>query len=169
MAATYEPIASTTLGSDAQVEFTSIPDTHTDLVVVAHVKAPSGGPYGLYMRFNGDTGNNYSLTTLEGNGSATGSTRESSASRTSFGSYTYGIGTSNFAVQIVHIMSYSNTNVYKTVLSSGADAGAFTGRYVGLWRSTSAITSLKVAMSGGFSANLAAGTTVALYGIKAAA
>ena len=35
MPATYEPIASTTLGaSAAAIEFTSIPGTYTDLVVV---------------------------------------------------------------------------------------------------------------------------------------
>ena len=35
MPATYEPIASTTLGSDAaNVEFTSLSGTYTDLIVV---------------------------------------------------------------------------------------------------------------------------------------
>ena len=70
MPATYEPIATTTLGSAVNsFTFSSIPNTYTDLVLVVVVPtAASSGTFGL--RFNSDTASNYSHTTLSGNGSS---------------------------------------------------------------------------------------------------
>jgi len=73
---TYTPIATTTLGSSAtSYTFTSIPSTYTDLVIVAQIKGDTT-TY-LNLRFNGDTGSNYSRTTLSGNGSTASSERRS--------------------------------------------------------------------------------------------
>ena len=164
MARTYEPIASTTLGSAAaSYEFTSIPGTFTDLVLVVFA-AVSSGTYSedTTLRFNGDTGNNYSYTNLEGTGSAAQSYRRSS--------YPYiseiflgDSGTPSPA--IIHIMSYANTNVNKTVLITSSKSAFRVGRGVGLWRNTAAITSIKVEP---YLANLESGATLSLYGIKAA-
>jgi hypothetical protein len=63
-------------------------------------------------------------------------------------------------------MSYTNTNVYKTVLTAAARAGTGVDRIVGLWRSTSAITSVTLFTP---DADMASGTTLSLYGIKASA
>jgi hypothetical protein len=75
MTATYEKIATTTLGSNsATIEFTSISGTYTDIVLILSAKA-SGGNMDAWIQFNGDTGTNYSMTTLRANGSTVTSDR----------------------------------------------------------------------------------------------
>ncbi len=77
MPTTYEPIATTTLGSAAAtITFSTIPATYTDLRVVwvgTVTVADSAG-----MRFNSDSGTNYSRTVLQGDGSAASSNRSTS-------------------------------------------------------------------------------------------
>ena len=169
MAATYEPIASTTLGSNAAtVTFDSIPGTYTDLVVVAMLKRDSGGET-VYVRFNNDTGSNYSSTSLYGTGTGRGSGRGSNLSN----GIRFGVsGPNEFAPHVLHVMSYSNTNVFKTALSSYAVASPVTGyqavgREVGLWRSASAVTRLDVREIGA-GRTFVTGSTFSLYGIQAA-
>ena len=163
MPATYEPIASTTLSSAASsFTFSSIPGTYTDLVLV-HSGLGTGGA-GLRLRFNSDTGSNYSNTQLHGNGTTAASTRDSSATSMRI-TYDSSIQTTDVGARVAHIMSYANTNVFKTVLSASARAGSGVDRIVGLWRSTSAITSVTVLVPND---NMDTGTTLSLYGIKAA-
>lgn len=167
MAATYEPIASQTLGSStATVTFSSIPGTYTDLVLVTWVKGVSSGG-GLRVRLNDDSAQNYSTTYLEANGSSATSQRESSQPviGTSWRADTDSTGHMWFAT----FFSYSNTNVFKTVLGQSSKAGTSVDRTVSLWRSTSAITKITLAAGGSFpNYNLDTGSTFALYGIKAA-
>ena len=161
MAATYEPIASTTLGSDtASYTFSSFPGTFTDLVLCLEGHATSGDY--LYLRVNGDTGNNYSRTLLSGSGTAASSSRTSN-----FSAFHASIGTSSTARGLgkVQFLSYANTNVYKTMLVDGGSAGAYVQNQVALWRSTAAITSITVLGGAG---NLGSGFTLSLFGIKAA-
>ena len=69
---------------------------------------------------------------------------------------------------VTHFMNYSNTTTYKTLLSrSGTLGGSYTGTTLiaGLWRSTSAITSILVGCT---TNTFVAGSTFTLYGIKAA-
>ena len=83
MTATYEKIATTTLGSNqASVTFSSIPATYTDIVVIATGKTSTETT--LYFRFNGDSGSNYSSTDIYGDGSAAGSFRFSNSSEMYF-------------------------------------------------------------------------------------
>lgn len=165
MAVTYEPIASQTLGSSASsVEFTSISGSFTDLVLVCRTTLNAGG-YVHQVQFNSDTGSNYSYTVLWGSGSSAGSTRAGSQSQI-FGSYQGVPGSTNPDVTIMHIMSYASTNVHKTLLSSAAGPDFGVDRIVGLWRSTSAITSIKLTPSA--SKTYSSGSTFSLYGIKAA-
>jgi len=63
-------------------------------------------------------------------------------------------------------MNYANTTTYKTSLTRGNIATVATLATVGMWRSTSAITSIKIERDG--SNLLAAGSTFTLYGIAAA-
>lgn len=162
MPATYEPIASQTLSSGAtSVTFSSIPGTFTDLVLVAHLQASSL----VYtaLRFNSDTGNNYSSTYVWGNGSSASSGRQSSVSNIAgFPSNNSG----NPVPFILNVFSYGNTNVNKTTLASNANSGGDLGRIVGLWRNTAAITSLTLLTD---TANSwASGSTFSLFGVKAA-
>ena len=169
MARTYEPIASTTLGSAAaDITFSSIPGTYTDLVLVCAFKTSrsSGTSESMYLRLNGDTGSNYSATALRGEGTAASSYRESSATYIYLGEGPL-TSRSGDAVFEVSVMSYANTSVYSTVLSSFAEPASYLGRHVGLWRNTAAVTSVAFMPSTG-GVNLKSGSTFALYGIKAA-
>lgn len=159
MPVTYDKIATSTLGSAAaSVTFSSVPGTYTDLVLVV-----AGGTTittDIYIEFNGDTATNYSRTYLAGDGSSASSGRNTSV--TSIPSFYIGSGQST---GYAHIMSYANTNVNKTILARSSSAGVFVVSGVGLWRSTAAINSIKVFVSG---TTIAAGCTFTLYGIKAA-
>ena len=160
MASTYEAIASQTLGSAASsVSFTSIAADWTDLVIVLHGANSEGSAAAI--TFNSDTGSNYSHTYIQGNGTAASSDRRSNQNGAWFASLTTG----GPHIAIIHVMSYANTNVYKTFLSYSERIGTQTWRLVGLWRSTSAITSVTLDPVYG---TLQAGTTFSLYGIKAA-
>ena len=160
MAATYEPIATTTLSSTASdVSFTSISGSYTDLVLIATIKATS--TFNVRMQFNSDTGSNYSFTYVLGDGSGTESGRSSNAVSLDTG----GVNTDKFGVLTYSIQNYSNSTTYKTVVNRSSEASKFTAAYVGLWRSTSAITTIKLFPT---TSTFASGSTFTLYGIKAA-
>ena len=161
MAKTYEPIATTTAsGSTSQYTFTSIPATYTDLVLV--IMAANASASNFEITFNSDTGSNYSRTQLSGNGTSASSARESNY--TSYRTLSTPASTSTFAIANFNIMNYSNTTTYKTLLDRGGYASDQAYAQVGLWRSTAAITSIKLLCG----SNLSAGSTFTLYGIKAA-
>ena len=161
---TYTPIATTTLGSDqASVTFSSISGSYTDLVLVSNVKVSSAGE-AVQIRFNSDSGNNYSYTQLSGNGTSAASSR----SRNTSIIYISNDGSAtNYGTAITQIMNYSNTTTYKTTLGRFSEASATSWADVGLWRNTAAITSVTLNVSG-TSKNLSSGSTFTLYGIAAA-
>ena len=157
MATTYEPIATTTLGSAAStITFSTISGSYTDLVVIFR-GIETTNDFNL-LRFNGDTGSNYSHTEIYGDGSSAQSGRGSNRTTMYFGR-----GQTTPNSKILHILNYSNTTTYKTTLSRNNSDSV--GAFVNLWRSTSAITSIEFSRGGG---NYDVGTTVTLYGIKAA-
>lgn len=160
MPATYEPIASTTISGSStnSVTFSSIAADWTDLILVAHYSLT--GSALPQIQFNSDTGGNYSDTDLTGSGASASSGRDSNQTKGYLGN-----NGQNNNVIVANIMSYANTNVYKTVLSSYANAGAAVDRRVNLWRSTSAITAVKFYLSAN---NFADGATISLFGVKAA-
>jgi hypothetical protein len=164
MPRTYEPIASSTLGSAAStITFSSIPSTYTDLIVVVH--GDTSATANILIRVgnsSADTGTNYSYTYLQGDGSSAASARQSSVSTGIYASF---VNTGDDFIGMWQIMSYANTNVFKTVLVAGTSQSGYVFRTVGLWRSTSAIDTVVVRPSSG---NLSSGVTASLYGIKAA-
>ena len=162
MASTYEKIASTTLGSAAaDVTFSSITGIYTDLVVICNFGAATASQ-DFVIRFNGDTGNNYSDTRFYGNGSSSISVRSSNNSRINVDSV--GVSQTLTAFDAIQIMNYSNTTTYKTALIRVTDTGESTEAAVGMWRNTAAITSIVLFMTSG---NLLSGSSFTLYGIKA--
>lgn len=158
MASTYEKIATTTTSAgNTTITLSSIPATYTDLVLI--VSGSNSAASDLRMRFNGDTGSNYSSTVMYGDGTSATSFRESN--QTSF----YGaIGTS-ISNSIINIMNYSNTTTYKTVITRNNSNPFFTMAFAELWRSTSAVNSVTCYVTSG---SYNAGVTFTLYGIKAA-
>jgi hypothetical protein len=162
---TYTPIATTTISgtSTASYTFSSIPGTYTDLILVQSVGNNSGsGSGGVRIRYNGDTGTNYSWTYLVGNGSSAFSGRVSNQTF-----YDIGIqnDTTNFAVITTHIQNYSNTTTNKTAVTRGSASTTEESTNASLWRSTSAISSLTIIKTDG---NFKEGSTFTLYGIASA-
>lgn len=161
MPATYEKIATTTLGSaSATITFSSISSAYTDLVLVFVGSGASGGRYRL--RFNGDTATNYSSTIISGDGTTAGSTRYTSLDGIESG---YNIGTTNRTFISCDIFSYagSTNKIALLTYSNDQNGSGQTQRTVGLWRNTAAITSVGLDIIGGI--NFTTGTTATLYGI----
>jgi hypothetical protein len=100
----------------ASVEFTSIPATYTDLILIVDAKASSVGQV-IEMQYNSDTGTNYSATELYGNGATVGSARRSSISSYQTSWNIVNFPDVNFGNAIIHLMNYSSTTTYKSFLS----------------------------------------------------
>jgi hypothetical protein len=163
MTSTYDKIETRTLGSDtATITFSSIPATYTDLVLIASVANNSGGNRAMQMLVNLDTGTNYSTTYLSGDGSSASSARTTG---TAYLDTVVTIPGSNFATCIFNFQNYSNTSTFKTVLNRNGLGSTNTRAVVSLWRSTSAINSIRFQMGG--SDLYSTGSTFTLYGIKA--
>lgn len=166
----YESIATVTVGAGgtSTITFSSIPSTYKHLQVRYFVRTTSGSAGDMEtIRFNGDTGSNYAMHNVRGDGSgayASGATSQSSIDL--FQAPGGGTAANIFGVGIIDILDYTNTNKYKTVRSLGGwdSNGVYQqiGLFSGLWLNTNAITSLTVAGGGGS----AQYTTAALYGVK---
>jgi hypothetical protein len=158
-------IETKTLGTAAaSIEFTSIPQTFTDLVLL--ISGRDGASTGtIYMSFN-NNGTGYTFRRLNGQGSAA-----SSDSYSHSAIYWNMTGTnetaSTFGNSSVYIPNYTgSTN--KSVSIDGvieSNQTTFTGGLMsivaGLWSNTAAITSIKCESNG----NYVAGSTISLYGI----
>ena len=160
---TYTPLATQTLGTAAgSITFSSISGSYTDLVLISTFGVTAGDD--LYLRFNGDTGGNYSTTRLWGNGTAVSSNR--TTNDTGIQPRTPANQPSTVTTMYRgNIMNYANTTTYKTVLSRYDFASGAADADVGVWRNTAAITSVTFLL---LSSTFVTGSTFTLYGIAAA-
>jgi hypothetical protein len=167
MPATYEPIATTTLGSAAAtVTFSSIPGTYTDLVLVANFgSASANNDCRITVNSTGGASTAYSYTYLAGSGTAASSGR---LANNAYVSSYFVIGCSTDPQTItLNFMNYSNTTTNKTFLSRVSSAGKELSAVVGLYSSTSAITAIQLESAGNSSpAQFTSGSMFTLYGIK---
>jgi hypothetical protein len=171
----FESIQTVTVGSGGQanIEFTSIPATYKHLQIRGIGRGTYNGAVNedqyMYIQFNSDTASNYSRHRLSGSGSAASSGAEINQNQGMAGWITTLNATANtFYGAVIDILDYENTNKFKTVKSlSGGDmnGAGYVNLYSSLWRSTSAITSIKLSPQ---SNNFAQYTSFALYGIKVA-
>jgi len=165
---TYVALATNTLSSSAtSITFSSISGAYTDLVLVCNVIGVGANTdENCSIQVNGDTGSNYSMTRLRANGTTASSDRDTSATSAIAGIIT--VKTTDDGTRsnvIVNFQNYSNATTYKTWLSRSNSALYSVQAMVNLWRSTAAITSIKLYLSSG---NIASGATATLYAIKAA-
>jgi hypothetical protein len=166
---TYEPIISYTVPSNTtSITLGSggtgtIPSTYTDLVLVIGNFGMDSGGSATRLRFNGDTGSNYSALWNVGTGSTAATSYDSNQTSMRIMGAAIGPSTSNVDTAILNIPNYSSASVAKTVLMRGSAA---TEAYslVGLWRNTAAVTSITLVSYNG-THNILAGTTFTLYGI----
>jgi len=160
---TYSTIATTTLGSAASsFTFNSIPSTYTDLILIANGRSTSGSTSGIFYTYNGSGGTAYSRTTLYGNGTSIAPDRTTNSAYIDIPWDGGGLST-----VITQIQNYANTTNFKTALFRPSTGGTHVfGLTVGIWRNTSAITSITLVEAGG--GTFATGSTFTLYGIAAA-
>ena len=166
----YESIQTVTLSSSqASITFSSIPSTYSHLQIrgISRTNNP-GSIDNVIIRFNSDTGTNYSWHQLDGNGSSATSAGESSVNYILIGVQPSGsTNSSTFAGSVVDILDYGNTNKNKTVRGlNGFDLNG-SGELVlrsGLWRNTAAITSITLSLFDVYTYNQY--SSFALYGIK---
>jgi hypothetical protein len=162
---TYTPLATVTLGTAASsVTFSSIPATYRDLIIITNQTMVSGSGYDTSLRFNADSGSNYSNVYVLG----TGSTSISGVQSLTFADCGFmNSFVSNQFNRIINIMDYSATDKHKTLISraSNPGSGEQVAMYSNRWANTAAITSVQVFSGAGNS--YAIGSTFSLYGVIA--
>jgi hypothetical protein len=165
--ATYIQIGSTvTVGSGgaANIEFTSIPATYTDLIVKLSVRTALGTFVNTKIRFNG-VGTGYSVIRLVGSGSAASSSSGSGGGTELYsGISSYATSTfSNFEHYIPNYASANNKSLNINAVSEDNATEAYAGLHAGLWSNSAAITSIVYTNIDG--SNFTQYTTASLYGI----
>jgi hypothetical protein len=167
MANTYTLIASSTVGSGgaANIEFTSIPATYTDLQILCSLRSSiAANADDIYIQFN-NSSSNFSWKNIVGVGSGTPVSQNNTNNQ---------VGTipaasmtaSSFGNASIYITNYASAN-YKSVSGdSVAENNAIRGDqafYATLWSNTAAITSVKLLPSSGTFLQY---STAYLYGIS---
>jgi hypothetical protein len=169
MANTYTLIASSTVGSGgtANIEFTSIPGTYTDLLLKLSLRSVNADVDDFALiKFNTDTGSNYPYIQLRGNGSSASSNSGTLTSAALVRLNGNTATSSTFGSNDVYIPNYTSSN-QKSASADGVsenNATAATASFwAALWTGTAAITSLTITANGG---NLMQYSTAYLYGIS---
>jgi len=155
-------------GGAANIEFTSIPQTYTDLVVKVSARATVDETQ-LELQFNGST-SGYSIRRLTGDGSNVASASLSSVSVMQFGRGSSSTQTaSTFGNTEIYIPNYTSSN-NKSTSSDGVNennaTSANTYLGAGLWANSAAISSIKIFFNTG---NFAQYSTATLYGVTSSA
>jgi len=160
--------------SAASVTFDNLPTSgYTDLKVVFSLRSsrtPSTDGAHIALTFNGNTSSVYTFKHIRGNGSAASSYGESNA--TSINLYSQADSSADtantFSNNEIYIPNYAGaTNKSISVDSVYENNATTAGQHLvaGLFASTAAITSIRLAEGFGF--NWVAGSTFSLYGIAA--
>jgi len=172
MATTYEAIATVTVGSGGanSIDFTSIPATYTDLVILASHRSTNSagaGSNALTFTFNGSTSNRSYLWFYAG-GTSVGNANNTN---NMLGGIVPGtLVTSNtFANSSIYIPNYASSNNKSSSVDSVTENNSSTDNELdliaNLWSNTSAITQITLYVTGG-TYNFAQYSTATLYGIK---
>jgi hypothetical protein len=168
----FESIATNIVGAGGAsfILFSNIPQTYNYLEIRLSAQTTDTANSGLGNNringyFNGDeTATNYYSHYLDGYGTGVGSAAEQNAKWAGDASRT---NSSGWGTSIITILDYTNTNKFKTVRSFSAvntnDSNNGLSRMgSGLWRSTAAITSIKIVPESG---TLKQNSSFALYGV----
>lgn len=181
----YESIATVTGNTSNTVTFSNIPQTFTHLQLRITARCALGGYNfsGYTFRLGSsntiDSGNNYSYRRMYTSGNDNEAT-DAAANYGSLGDVFFtadGAIANNFAVSIIDILDYKNTNKYKTTKHSTAFDNNATGSTAwannsvagisygsGNWRSFNAVNTLQFIVGGSATNNT--NNVYALYGIK---
>ena len=162
--AIYNLISTVTVGSGgaASIEFTSIPQTYTDILLKLSVRSTQANNANtLSIKFNGSTAN-FTACLIEGSGASASSFSQSA------GNIGNVQGTSStasvFSSLDIYISNYSGST-YKSYSADGVTennaATAYQSMSAGLWSQTAAITEIGIYIT-----DLAQYSSASLYGIK---
>lgn len=170
-AGAYDALATVTVpsGGAASIEFAGIPAgyKHLQLRILARSGATASGGNYMNMRFNSDSGTNYTYHALLGDGSS--ATAAALASQNAI--YLQRMSNNNDAASIygalvVDLLDYSNTNKNKTVRNLGAYDANGSGRIYlvsSAWMNTGAVSSISITPE---SSTFNQYSTFSLFGVK---
>ncbi len=169
MATTYTLISSVTVGSGgaANIEFTSIPATYTDLLVKMSLRCESGaaGADLIDVTINGSTSDFTGRYLINNAGSVYS---DSNVPRSVAVINRNGSTTSTFSNCEIYIPNYAGSNNKSISVDATTEQNGTTGYFqylsANLWSNSAAITSLSFADNGGH--NIGQYSTAYLYGIS---
>ena len=173
MSVFLQPLQTVTVGSGgaSTITFNNIPQTFTDLKLVlsarsSYTPSPATNGVDFFLYLNSDNaGTSYSYNRIYGNGSGAGADRQSNQPYISFALLTGSGATANtFGSADFYLPNYTSANFKswetETVGENNNSIG-WDSLYAGLWRSTSAITSLTILPTTG----MVQYSTATLYGV----
>lgn len=145
--------------ASSTVEFSGIPDTYRDLILVFSGTV-TGSQGNNFLYFNGDTtGSNYAWVRMLGTGSSTSSgTAPNDASKPSVSDVT----PTTINQVTIEILDYSATDKHKTRLSRSDQSSSTVIAYASRWANTAAVTSIEYSAGNGTA--WSSGSTFALFG-----
>ena len=167
MANTMTLIASVTVGAGgaANIDFTSIPATYTDLQLVNSGRNTTNGDTTLQLYFNNDTtATNYNVRRIYGSGSAISSAAFNASYSMYFPLSNYTAST--FSSSQCYIPNYTGSSNKSFSIDSTEENNATLSEMVllaGLWSNTTAINRITLVP---YSGTFAQYSTAYLYGIK---
>jgi aspartate/tyrosine/aromatic aminotransferase len=173
MANTFVKIASTTVGAGgaANIDFTSIPQTYTDLIIKVSGRTNRASILEAFnLQFNGNTASDYFRQIIFGDGSAANSNNQTD---TTAGLDSSGLNTganatsSTFGSTDVYIPNYTSANnkaLGSDTTGENNSSTSYMQFMAGVWKNSAAITRIKLTPT--FSNNFVQYTTATLYGIK---
>jgi hypothetical protein len=168
MANTFVKIASATVGAGgaSSIDFTSIPGTYTDLIILTSLRTTrnTGDAASISITFNGSSSSRSSRI-LYGNGSGTLSYTDTILEG-GFAAQNTGTTANTFSNHQYYISNYAGSNNKSLSIDSAHENNATTAYALlnsALWSNTSAITSIKLENVG---FNFVQYSTATLYGIK---
>lgn len=154
------------VGGAANITFSNIPQTYTDLLLVHNVRDSAATvDSDLFYTFNGDTANNYTTRRLFATGSSVTSDAQVGTSGMRAALPPGANATSNtFSNGSIYIPNYTGTTAKTasatSVMENNATAG-FPALIANIWSGTSAITSITLTVRTAFIQN----SSISLYGI----
>lgn len=138
------------------VDFINLPSSYRDLVLIITLKNCTASAY-PGIRFNGDSGTNYSRIGVRGNGSTTTSYSTTSESAA------FCDGPTADEVIRINIMDYSAVDKFKTLVTRADSTTDNAGGVIGRWASTAAVSRVTVTPTN--SDTYGIGSTFSLYGV----
>ena len=149
-------------GGAASIDFTSIPQTYTDLHLLVSLREESSTSAVAFIKFNNSTANR-SERYIQGNGS---SATSGTTSVLQFIVCQPSDTASTFGNASIYIPNYTSSN-FKSVSSDSVSennaTGAFSRLVAGLWSDTSAINQITITTNTG---DVAEYSTATLYGVS---